>query len=170
AVGKSVLVGCLFGVSLVLTLAVFTRLPVWLDMASRSPVLPGHSYDLGLLVGFRFNAGRAFAAAGAAVTMGMAMLLLMLLLRRFTPTPVTVAGFVLVCALMFGLTRMPDLFLHWVLAFALPLAMGVVLLRAGLLALIVGLFTNFLLMTTPLTSDLSRWYFPSVAFALDRKS
>ena len=166
AVGKSVLIGCLFGVAMVLALAVFTRLPVWLDMASRSPVFPGGGYDLGMLVGFRFNAGRLLAAAGASVTMGMAMLLLMLLLRRYTPTPVTVAGFVLVCALMFGLTLMPDLFLHWVLAFALPLAMSAMLLRAGLLALIVGLFTNLLLMTTPLTADVSQWYFSSVAFAV----
>ncbi len=166
-VGRSILFGCLFGITLVLIRQIDAGIPSWLGFAPPVPILPGVTYDLGELLGLRYKLGTVLSLQLASISLGMVMLMLLLLLRVGLRSPwLAAAAFCLLLAVLFSVISAGDVFLPWGTNTILAACMVFVLTRIGLLALITGLFVRSLIIANPVTSNLEAWYAPASEFTV----
>ncbi len=125
------------------------------------------SIDDGALLGLRGWVSAALASLLLAIYVGLGFLLALCLLRalfgRTWPAGIVAASVLAAAALALYETLPPA---------ALPLAVAavalgtVVLLRLGLVALVTAIFVSRVLMTFPVTFDVSAWYADAGMFAL----
>ncbi len=158
-VGYHVLAGAAFGAGVVLLQQVNALLPVWTGHPSPLLFVPGSEYDLGRLAGFRYGLEALSHALLLAIGRGMMFIVLMLLLRLMLRRSwLTGLAFLLVSTPLYALSTDAGTAVGWAMCAIVCAGATIVLLRAGLLALVVGLFTIRMLLATPITLDPQAWY------------
>jgi hypothetical protein len=96
----------------------------------------------------------------------MFMLLLLLILRIvFRDGRRGTIAFVTIVTLVSGYWATIDNSVPWLLGLVIGIAVVMVLVRVGFVALAVGLFVQTLLMANPLTLHWAAWYAPAAIFA-----
>ena len=166
-VGRSILVGSVFGITLVLIRQIDAGIPYWFGFAPPVPILPGVAYDLGELLGLRYKLGTVIGIQLASISLGMILLLLLLLLRIGLQIPrLAAAALCLLLSVLFSTVSAGDIFSPWITNLLLAGCMVFVLTRVGLVAMITGLFVESLIIANPITSDLDAWYAPASDFTV----
>jgi hypothetical protein len=156
-----------FGLAVVLLQQLNALLPIWTGHPSPLIFLPGNEYDLGRLTGLRYSMETFARVLQTAVERGMLLLMLMLLLRTMLRAGKPAgAGFVAIATTIYALNTDADSVLAWAMCAIVCASAAIVLLRAGLLALVVSLFVTRLLVTTPITVDSQAWYAGMSGFSL----
>ena len=165
--GRDILLGGICGILMVLVIQLGMLLPFWLGLPRPLPKLPNMVQDLGAVLGLRYKLNVLIATLLTSITLSLALLLLMLVLRVVIRRQWLAAA--VAWLLLSSLLATADgysVFYPW-LSSSLVVAVAIVLLvRAGVVALMVGLFCWSLIVNSPITSNLSAWYAPSSAFAL----
>jgi serine/threonine-protein kinase len=153
-VGRDVLLGTAAGMLMALLIAVAQRIPAWLGQAATLP----HMTQLDSLLGARDIVSALVGQQIDSAAAGLGYLLLLTLLRQLTRNTWVALGLVLL------ITSLPDALMGvapaWfviVAIIAINCIAGVVFVRAGLLAGTVTLYVLNVLMTFPVTLDLSSW-------------
>lgn len=159
-IGRDVLVGCVCGIAAVLLRqsdillggllsekAVLPRLPFMGDTRFFSLLGPGKT--LGEIFAYQFVAIRA----------GLLALMLMLLLRVALRSKYLAGlAFCVIVATTFSVMAAGQMYMPWLVNILMALALATLVIRGGALQVIVTCFVFFLLMNSPLTAQLSRWY------------
>ncbi len=166
-VGADILAGVLVGVGIVLLQQASVLLRPWRELSPLLPILPRFSYDLGELAGSRFELETLVISLLAALWIGFVFLLLMLLLRMVLRIS-WLAGlaFLVVATGLSALVFETTTSIAWIAHAIVAAAMGVTLVRVGLLPAMVGLLVTFLLTGVPMTFDFRAWYSGSAIFGL----
>ncbi|HVR71508.1 MAG TPA: hypothetical protein VMT87_11760 [Vicinamibacteria bacterium] len=163
AVGRDVLVGAAAGALMAVVLVLTWRLPGWFGLTEPWP----RAHDLDAFLGVRERLMSAAFAQLNAAAIGLGILVLLVLLRMVVRSGPPAAVAILV------ILGIPDAIasdLPWFAA--LPLAMAVmslavlVLLRFGLLALIVTLYTFSRAIAAPFSLRFDHWTGAPTAFSL----
>ena len=167
-VGRDLLAGILFGVTLLLLQEGRVLLQSWQDPSTVLPVLPTRPHELRSLVGLGDNLIVLFESLTFAIWYGMTFLILMLLFRVALKKPwIATAVFCVAMAALVALTSpRPDTAWPWMIGGFKAILIAVVLMRAGLFAAIVGAFVGFLMKNMPITTDWGVWYTETTAFTL----
>jgi serine/threonine-protein kinase len=163
AVGRDVLVGAGAGAVLAVTIVIARRLPLWLG----HPLPWPHDHQLATLLGARERLMSAVLAQLDVAAVGLGLAVLLVLLRMALKSDrVAAVALVMVVAL-------PDAIASgvpfWI---ALPAALGViavgvtVLVRFGLLALLVCLYTSNRMLVSPFSLRFDHWTGAPTAFSL----
>lgn len=166
-VGRDVVVGCAFGVGMVLIVQVVA----WFCLRSPQPlaglVAPVLDWHLGRLSGYGFTIGSLAGASVHAVSRGFIALALMLLLRLVTKhrwTAASLFGVVIAAAYAVGIRPLTGV--EFIGCGLLAITATIVLDRVGFLAFVVGLFVSRLLLSTPLTLNFNAWYAGQTALSV----
>jgi eukaryotic-like serine/threonine-protein kinase len=153
-VGRDVLVGTAAGILAALLTAFARALPAWAGQAATLP----HSPHLDSLLGARDVVSVLVAQQMDAAALGIGYLLVVTLLRQLTRSTWAALGILLL------VLSLPDTLIGvapaWMVLVATVLIngiAGVVFVRLGLLAGIVTVYVMNMLMTFPLSTDLSSW-------------
>jgi len=158
-VGRDVLVGVLFGLLLILVGHAYLLLSEWLGYPPPRPDKLGSASSAGL-EGLRFGLSAMFLSATGALTTGLIFSVVLLVLRIVLRVhTLAVLGLFLVGMFLFSPEGGYLLADRAVGAVSIGLFL-VVLLRFGLLAAVIAVFTTSFLGMLPLTADLSLWYAP----------
>jgi len=152
-IGRDLLVGVLLGSIMALGIAFSNALPTWFNLPGQTTIPPnmlgvGAAREaMGLLLGI-FLAG-LFPIFSITFT----LFLMRLLLRNYWAS-VLVTGFIVLLTNMGG----ENFLLETPFAILSTAVMMLALLRFGMVALVVTIFTADLLSAFPITFNLSRWY------------
>lgn len=166
-VGRDILIGAVFGLVVVLLQQLNALLPIWTGNPSPLIFLPGNEYDLGRLTGLGYAMETCIQVLLVAIGRGMLLLMLMLILRMVLRASWPAGlGFTLIATTMYALNTDADSLAAWAMCAIVCGSAAVVLLRAGLLALVVSLFVTRLLVTTPITTDPYSWCAGMSGFSL----
>ncbi len=152
-VGRDVLAGILIGALMMLLLEAASATPNWVDLAGMTPIPPSRA----TMLSAAGAASRLFSVSYSAPLNGLGFLTILvlsqvLLRRRWLAVGLT--ALLLVVLNLSGENYAVEIPMAAVWS-ALFLFAAV---RFGVLAFTVTLFVNGLLVTAPLTLDLSRWY------------
>jgi len=162
-VGRDILIGAVFGVTIALLGFVRGVVPTWLGR-SRAPRL----VNLDTLLGLRESIGEFFFTTVSYILLiglsYMFVLVVLYMIMRRKDWLVSVVAWVLV-TLLFGLGG-HNLLGNLLFAAMYSTLMLVVATRFGLLALVASQFFALLLTSFPMTTDFSVWYASSTIFAL----
>ncbi len=166
-VGRDILLGGMSGILLVLVMQLDVLLPSWFGMPSPMPKLPNAVQELGAMLGLRYKLSILITTLMTSITLALALLLLMLLVRVAIRRQWFASAISwLLLTLLLAAAGGNDGSFPW-LTSALAAAVAMVLLvRAGMVALMVSLFFWSLIVNSPITSNLSAWYAPSSTFAV----
>jgi len=152
-IGRDMLVGIVLGSIMALGVAVENALPTWFNFAGETPIsnfpltLSGGRYAAGVLLSTLL--GGLFPAFSITFTLFVTKLLL----RNYWAS-VLVTGFIVLLTNMGG----ENFLLETPFAILATAVIMFALLRFGMVALAVALFTGNLLNIFPITFNLSRWY------------
>jgi hypothetical protein len=166
-VGRDILLGGMCGILTALVTQLGSLLPGWLGLPSPLPILPSPIQELGAVLGLRYKLNILIASLMSSITLALALLLLMLVLRMVLRRPwlASIVSWLLLTSLLTA-TSGSSVFHLWVIS-SIAAAISIALLvRAGIVALMVGLFFWSLIVNSPMTSNLSAWYAPSSVFAV----
>jgi eukaryotic-like serine/threonine-protein kinase len=165
-VGRDLLVGTVLGIALTLTDQLDIVLGKVVGDGAIVAKLPAAGYELGELLGLRYKIGTVISQMLWAVTFGMFMLLLLLILRIvFRDGRRGTVAFVAIITMVSGYWATIDNSVPWLLGLVMGIAVVLVLMRVGFVALAIGLFVQTLLMANPLTLHWAAWYAPAAVFA-----
>jgi serine/threonine-protein kinase len=166
-VGRDLLIGGLCGIVLVLVLQLDILLSSWLGWLPPWPKLPMMLHDLGAVLGLRYKLNILVTALVASITLALIVPLLMLVLRAVVRLPwlAATACWLLLTALQASVAGYDTAF-PWLTSSIVAAVAVVLLVRWGLVALMASLFFWFVIMSSPMTSDLRAWYAPSSTFAV----
>lgn len=158
-VGRDVAVGCVLGVTIMLVM----QLAAWAGLYTYHPyaglVGPVLDWTPGRFSGYSFTLSTLAGALIHAVARGFLSMALMIMLRLITRRRgPAVAMFFAILATAYTIGIRPVTGLEIAACTLTALAATLVLDRVGFLALVTGFFVNRLLVITPLTIDMSRWY------------
>jgi hypothetical protein len=153
-VGRDVLVGTAAGMLMTILIAVAHRLPAWLGHAATLP----HETHMDALLGPRvILAVLIFQQIGSAA-IGIGYLLLLTLLRQLLRSTWAALGVLMVIiSLPDALMGIAPAWMVLVVVFFVNCIGGLVFVRHGLLAGVVTLYVHGVLMSLPMTMDLSSW-------------
>jgi serine/threonine-protein kinase len=167
AVGRDILIGSMCGILLVLLVQLDTLLPFWLGRPPALPRLPLVLHDLGAMLGLRYKLSLVITAVMTSVTLVLALSLFMLVLRGLLRRPwLAMAAAWLALTALETVATGPDTCFPWLTGSLAVAAALLLLVRLGVVALMASLFVWFVLMTSPITSDLRAWYAPAGTFAV----
>ena len=94
-----------------------------------------------------------------AIRAGLLALMLMLLLRVALRSKYLAGlAFCVIVATTFSVMAAGQMYMPWLVNILMALALATLVIRGGALQVIVTCFVFFLLMNSPLTAQLSRWY------------
>ena len=166
-VGRDLLFGATVGILLTLVSQIDVLLPTWLGLPEVSPKLPGPGYDLGVLLGMRYKLGTVVGLLLTSIGFGLICLLLMLLVRVAVRVQwVAEVTFCLLLTAAFSTVSSYDTFLPWITNAMIAAGILFTLTRVGLVAAMGALFTRSMIVTSPITSDITAWYAPAGSFAI----
>jgi serine/threonine protein kinase len=166
-VGRDILIGGMCGILLVLVSQLDILLPSWLGLPPPLPKLPKGIYDLGALLGLRYKLSILVTALMTSITLALVILLLMLVLRVAMRPPwlAMAVSWLLLTTLQRAATGYDASFPWLTSSIMVAIAMAL-LMRVGLVALVTNLFFWFLIINSPITSNLRAWYAPSSTFTI----
>jgi hypothetical protein len=166
-VGRDVLLGGMCGIVLVLVGQLDILLPSWLGLPKPLPKLPNMVQDLGAMLGLRYKLNVLITSLMTSITLALAVLLLMLVLRVFIRRPwlATAASWLLLTLLLVAADG-HDVFCPWLTSSIFVTVAMLLLVRAGMVALMASLFFSSLMVNSPITSNVSAWYAPSSTLAI----
>jgi serine/threonine protein kinase len=161
-VGRDLLVGGMCGIVLALLMELDVLLPAWLGAPAPLPKLPGALQDLSAVLGLRYKLNIVVSTLMTSITLTLAVLLLMLVLRvllrrAWLATAVCWLALTVLLAAAGG----HDGAYPWLTGSLLAAVVLALLVQAGLLALMVGLFVCWFIINSPMTWNLAAWYAPS---------
>ena len=166
-VGRDILIGGMCGIMLVLVAQLDILLPSWLGLPPPLPKLPKGIYDLGALLGLRYKLSILVTALMTSITLALVILLLMLILRMaMRPTWLAMAVSWLLLATLQTAATGYDASFPWLTSSIMVTIAIALLVRIGLVALMMALFFWFLIINSPITSNLQAWYAPSSTFTI----
>ena len=123
--------------------------------------------DLGAVLGLRYKLNILIATLMTSITLALVVLLLMLVLRVVIRRPwLASAASWLLLTLLLATAGGHDVSYPWLTSSLVVAVAMVLLVRAGMVALMVSLFFWSLIVNSPITSNLSAWYAPSSTFAV----
>lgn len=156
-VGRSVLVGSLFGTVWALLVHVDLLLPGWLGMAYEPRPISALQFDyaVGTTTALAAIVESLLLAVQDAVLSLLILVLLRLLLRR--PWPATLA-YVALVTVLYGHDGLHPTLGYLTVGAPVAILEAVVLVRFGLVAYAAGSFVASLLVYFPITLDVSAWY------------
>jgi serine/threonine-protein kinase len=159
-VGRDLLVGALFGVGTRLLWQIGILAPTWCGLGQVELLGPRQGYlgvSLRLLLGGRYCLGEVLHYQATSIANGLTLLLLLLLLRFVLRKQVLAASaYVLGGALVLS-TAAGHPFISGLIGVLTSALLVVLLMRFGLLAVIGYMYVR-LLLTYPITADLSAWH------------
>ena len=162
-VGRDILIGAVFGVTIAVIGFIKALTPAWLGRP-RSPGL----VNLDTLLGLRESIGEFFFTTVSYILLiglgYMFVLVVLYMILRRKDWLVSVVAWLLV-TMLFGL-RGQSFIVNLVFAAILSALVLLVATRYGLLALVASQFFFLLLNSFPMTTDFSVWYSSSTIFAL----
>ena len=165
-VGRDLLVGTTLGIALALIDQLDVLFGKVLGRGTVAAKLPTAGYELGELLGLRYKIGTVISQMLWAVSFGMFVLLLLLTLRIvFRNGRWATVAFVAIVTFVSGYWATIDNSVPWLLGLVMGVAMVIVLLRVGFVALAVGIFVQTLLLANPITLQWDAWYAPAAIFA-----
>ena len=165
-VGRDLLVGTVLGIALTWIDQIDILIGKAFGAGAIVAKLPSAGYELGELLGLRYKIGTVISEMLWAVTFGMFILLLLLVLRIvFRNGRWGTVAFVAIVTMVSGYWATIDNSVPWLLGLVMGIAVVMVLMRVGFVALAVGLFVQTLLMANPLTLHWDAWYAPAAIFA-----
>jgi serine/threonine-protein kinase len=163
-VGRDVLIGGVWGASVVLFLSLTWRLPGWLGAFPPEPVVP---HNLPGLLGLRESAAGVLTLITGDALLGLGSLLLYLILRFvLRRESLAVVGLVVLLAGLEVAASTQPLWLSLPVRLVIMGTYAFVLLRFGLLAAMAGGFVCDTLLIAPLTADLGAWFAGPTLFAV----
>ena len=166
-VGRDVLLGGMCGILAVLVVQLDVLLPSWFGLPPPLPKLPGAVQDLGAVLGLHYKLNILIATLTTSITLALGVLLLMLVLRLLLRRSwVASAASWLLLTLLLTSAGYHDGFSSWLSSSFVAAGALVLLVRAGVVALMVSLFFWSLIVSSPITSNLAAWYAPSSTFAI----
>jgi serine/threonine-protein kinase len=163
-VGHDILFGCLFGVLVCLVHRLRGVVPAWVRLPPSRPFVP----DIDALMGMGRTAVHIIRTQQEAVISGLGLLFLLLLFRSLFRGKWAAAGGVFLVLTVVGTLEFWEgrRVLDPLLGALTAILITFVLVRFGLFALIVGTFVTKLLLSFPVTLNLSAWYAPFSTLAL----
>jgi serine/threonine-protein kinase len=166
-VGRDLLVGGLCGLLLVLVMQLDVLLPARLGSPPPLPKLPATLHDLGAVLTLRYKLSILVTALMSGIPLALVLPLVMLMVRAVVRLawPAAIVSWLLLAAIE-TLTVGKDASFPWLTSL---IAAGVALLllvRLGLVAVMAMFFVCFMIMSSPITSDLQAWYAPASGFAV----
>jgi hypothetical protein len=164
-VGRDILIGTLFGITIVLAGRAHLQLRLLLGMAPLPPTVPSVVWLEGFRQMVATVAQFVFSAMVNSLWIAFGLVVTNLIVRRVWITAVIMVAFLLSTAVSDVLEAPPI----WLGSFFVVFVMAsivFVLLRFGLLASLMMFFVNFILGTAVLTLDTSKWFFPTSATLL----
>jgi serine/threonine-protein kinase len=166
-VGRDLLIGGLCGLLLVLVMQLDVLLPARFGSPPPLPKLPAALWDLGAELGLRYKLSILVTALMTSITLALVLPLVMLVVRAVIRLPwlAAVVSWLLLGALETFATGQ-DASFPWLTSLIVTGVALLLLVRLGLVALMATLFVCFLIMSSPITSDLQAWYAPASGFAV----
>ena len=159
-VGRDLLVGVLFGVGTRVLWQVNALAPTWCGLGPSKPFGPGHrAFDilLGPLLGGRYCAGEVLQCLASAIRYGLFVVLLLLLLRLILRKQwLAVAAYVLFSVVVWT-AGVGHPYFSCLVAAVVSVMFVFLLMRFGLVAVVSYTLVR-LLLTFPITANLSAWY------------
>ena len=161
-VGRDILIGGMCGILLVLVVQLDILLPSWLGSPPPLPKLPGIVHELGDVLGLQYKLSIAITALMSSITLTLVVLLFMLVMRVMVrPSWLAMAVSWLLLTLLQCTAPTHDVSYPWLTASIVVVVAMALLVRVGLVALIACLFFWFLIINSPVTSNLHAWYAPA---------
>ena len=163
-VGRDLLLGSLAGVAVAWLIVLSNVIPRWFGHAAPPAAIDN---SVGMLTGLRTVAGSFFSLQPGAMLAPIGVFFLIFVLRiavRKQWIAIAVA-FALMSTIQ-GLQLQQPSILGWVVAAAVWALLIFVIVRLGVLAAVISFTYANLLLSLPLTTDLSVWYFDRAAFGL----
>jgi serine/threonine-protein kinase len=164
-VGRDVLIGTLFGVAAVLVGRLDVEIRPLLGYPLLAPLVPSDVWLEGTRPMLAMISRLVFSALFNALWIIFGLVALNLIVRRAWVSAIVMTGFLLVTSAG-DIAEAPPVWLGTVLALVVVGIIVWVVLRFGLLAAVTLFFVNFVLGSSALTIDASRWFFPSTLTAL----
>jgi len=159
-VGRDLLVGVLFGVGTRLLWQINVLAPTWCGLGPSKPFGPGHrAFDtlLGPLMGGRYCAGEVFQCLASAIRYGLYVVLLLLLLRLILRKQWLAVAAYVVFSVVVWTAGVGHPYFSCLVATVVSAMFVFLLMRFGLVAVVCYTFVR-LLLTFPITTNLSAWY------------
>ncbi|MBL7037767.1 MAG: serine/threonine protein kinase [Pirellulaceae bacterium] len=159
-VGRDLLVGAMFGVFARLLWQIGILAPSWCGLGAVDLLGPQRAYvgvPLRLLMGGRYCLGEFFHCQSTAVGGGLCALLFLLLLRMVLRNQFLAGGAYILYGALVLTIGIGHPYISWFVGGLTSLLVVVLLIRFGLLAVVSFMFVR-LLLTYPITTDLSATY------------
>jgi hypothetical protein len=159
-VGRDVLVGALFGVLTKVLWQIGILAPSWCGWGPVNllgPERPQFAAPLRLLMGERYCLAEFFHFQATAISNGLSLLLLLLLLRIVLRKQFLAAGVYVLYGALILTIGVGHPYISWFVGAVASTLLVVLLMRFGLLAVVSFAFVR-LLLSYPITADLSAWH------------
>jgi hypothetical protein len=166
-VGRDVLIGGMCGILLVLVLQLDVLVPGWLGLPRSLPKLPGPVHDLGDVLSVQHKLSILISGLMTSISLALVVLLLMLVLRvLIRPGWLAMGMSWLLLTALEATASAHDFSFPWLTSAIIAAVAMLLLVRVGVVALVACSFFWFLLVNSPLTTNLQAWYAPASTCAV----